>query len=61
MYQILGRQTVDCITGSAPRISEEEMEQMYRRIDLLLEDRKQIEAEIEAFQSSLAARIKGER
>ena len=26
MYQILGRQTMDCLTGNAPLISEEEMD-----------------------------------
>jgi hypothetical protein len=54
MYQILGRQTMDCLTGNAPLISEEEMERTYQRIALLLEDQRRMEAEIEEFQSVIA-------
>ena len=58
MYQILGRQTIDCLTGDAPLVSEEEMERTYQRIALLLEDQKRMEAEIEEFQSVIVDRKK---
>ncbi len=58
MYQILGRQTMDGLTGNAPLISEEEKKHTYQRIALLLEDQRRMEAEIEEFQSVLFDRKK---
>ncbi len=46
-YQILGQQAIDCFVGNAPSVSEEELERLYQQIEVILEDQKKTEAEIE--------------
>jgi hypothetical protein len=45
-YRMLGQQAVDCITGRAPLVLEEELQRLYQQIRQILNDRKKAELEL---------------